>query len=153
MVEDKDFQIRFLTPADIPSIFAIEKIAYYSPWTEETFERCFQMHYVAMGLEDENHLYGYVFFSLQVGECHILNLCVNPREQRKGLGRQLLMAALQEAKAKGAGVAYLEVRRSNKSAIALYDKTGFVQIGERKKYYPSDDGGEDALVFAKDLGL
>lgn len=49
------------------------------------------------------------------------------------------------------GIVFLEVRRSNKPAILLYQKLDFIQIGERKNYYSCESGREDALVFAKDL--
>ena len=39
----------------------------------------------------------------------------------------------------------LEVRESNVAAISLYDKNGFVSIGERKGYY--QDNNEDALIM------
>jgi ribosomal-protein-alanine N-acetyltransferase len=42
-------------------------------------------------------------------------------------------------------VVTLEVRRSNEAAIALYRKYGFVQVGERRRYY--DDNREDALIY------
>jgi ribosomal-protein-alanine N-acetyltransferase len=45
--------------------------------------------------------------------------------------------------------AYLEVRRSNTAALALYTGFGFVQTGIRKGYYP--DNKEDALLFSLNL--
>lgn len=146
-------QLCVLTENDVEQIFQIEKSAYLVPWSEETFQRCFQMNYFSIGAKEENQLLGYVIFSIMVGECHILNLCVDPKHQRQGLGRKLLTQALDIAKEKQTGVAYLEVRRSNSAAIALYNSMSFIQIGQRKNYYPSDKGYEDALVFAKDLGI
>jgi ribosomal-protein-alanine N-acetyltransferase len=43
------------------------------------------------------------------------------------------------------------VRRSNSHAISLYQKMNFHLVGERKEYYPTLSGYEDALVFAKRL--
>jgi ribosomal-protein-alanine N-acetyltransferase len=39
----------------------------------------------------------------------------------------------------------LEVRVSNTSALALYQKFDFREAGRRRRYYP--DNGEDALVL------
>ena len=46
---------------------------------------------------------------------------------------------------------FLEVRPSNRGAIALYFDEGFNEIGRRPRYYPGRDGREDALVMAKEL--
>jgi RimJ/RimL family protein N-acetyltransferase len=51
----------------------------------------------------------------------------------------------------GASSVYLEVRLSNISAIKLYEKLGFREIGRRSNYYP--DSKEDALVMMKDIEI
>ncbi|MDH5614098.1 MAG: ribosomal-protein-alanine N-acetyltransferase, partial [Gammaproteobacteria bacterium] len=45
----------------------------------------------------------------------------------------------------------LEVRPSNKAAVALYVNTGFNEAGVRKDYYPAKQGREDALILALSL--
>ena len=42
---------------------------------------------------------------------------------------------------------YLEVRESNFSAIRLYNKAGFTEVGQRRGYYPTEFGREDALLM------
>ena len=51
----------------------------------------------------------------------------------------------------GVDMMLLEVRRSNQSAIDLYQDEGFHELGVRKGYYPSDSGREDAIILAKYL--
>lgn len=145
--------LRELTITDLPKVLVIEEATQKAPWSGEVFTRCLEMGYKGWVLEESEQITGFVLLSFVLGECHILNLCVHPDHQRKGLGRALLQHALVQAKQKGAGIAYLEVRRSNARAIALYSQEGFVQISERKNYYPDPKVREDALVFAKDLGV
>jgi len=147
------FMLRELTITDLPQVLAIEQATQKAPWSEDVFTRCLEMGYKGWVLAESDQITGFLLMSFVLGECHILNLCVHPDYQRKGLGRELLQHALLQAKQKGAGIAYLEVRRSNKRAIALYNQAGFVQISERKNYYPDPKVREDALVFAKDLGV
>jgi ribosomal-protein-alanine N-acetyltransferase len=46
----------------------------------------------------------------------------------------------------------LEVRPSNRSAVRLYQRTGFTEVGTRRGYYPAESGRrEDAVVFARAL--
>lgn len=78
-------------------------------------------------------------------EAHITLLAIDPHYQQQGLGQALLYALLHSAQQRGLERATLEVRASNQSAIALYQKFGFQEVGRRRKYYP--DTQEDALIL------
>jgi ribosomal-protein-alanine N-acetyltransferase len=52
---------------------------------------------------------------------------------------------MAEAAAKGAQKATLEVRASNKSALALYERLGFHVAARRPGYYTKPE--EDALIL------
>lgn len=100
---------------------------------------------------DHQQALGYIIVFVAVGECHILNVCVDPEQQGKGYGRKLLQHALDAAVDLGAEQAFLEVRISNEPAIKLYETYGFEQVGLRKQYYPAGDKREDALVYRLQL--
>ena len=64
----------------------------------------------------------------------------------------MLQALLRVARGGGAQRVFLEVRPSNPRAIALYERSGFNEIGRRPRYYPAaDHGREDAIVMAMEL--
>ena len=46
---------------------------------------------------------------------------------------------------------FLEVRPSNKHAIALYRSVGFEEVGIRPAYYQARWGREDAVILAANL--
>lgn len=144
--------LRPLHKSDIEQMLLIENAVHIAPWTEETFRICFRTGYECWGIEQDKKIIGFIVLSLHIGECHILNVCVAHAKQRQGWGKQLLDHAMTRARQTGAGIVYLEVRRSNSRAISLYKKAAFHLIGERKDYYPTVAGQEDALVFAKSLG-
>jgi ribosomal-protein-alanine N-acetyltransferase len=144
---------RKMIKADLPQLVSIEQSSQGAPWSEETFKTCLEMACEGWVVEHENRIAGYIILGLQPDECHILNLCVAREFQRQGLGRGLLEHGLQQAKKHKAGIAYLEVRRSNTRAIALYRKFKFLMIGERKNYYQTVNGPEDALIFAISLKI
>lgn len=143
--------LRTMSKADLPQLLAIEKSVHVTPWTDETFLTCFDSGCAGWVMVVEVDIVGFVLISVRAGECHVLNLCVDLPHQRQGFGRQLLEHALKDAKTNGAGIAYLEVRRSNVHAIHLYRKQQFRLVGERKGYYPDAKGQEDALIFARSL--
>lgn len=143
--------LRALFPSDMQQLLIIEKSVHVAPWNEETFKICFQSGYLGWVIESDKKILGFIIVSMTIQECHILNVCVARDYQRQGYGQQLLNHALAHARQHGVGIAYLEVRRSNGRAITLYKKMNFKLIGERKNYYPTVAGNEDALVFALSL--
>jgi len=143
--------LRSLFQSDIDQLLRIEKSVHISPWASETFKACFQAGYVGWLVEIDKKVIAFIITSIASEECHILNICVDRDFQRQGWGRKLLDHALQHAKQQRISIAYLEVRRSNSRAIALYKKMKFHLIGERKGYYVTVSGNEDALIFAMSL--
>jgi ribosomal protein S18 acetylase RimI-like enzyme len=79
-----------------------------------------------------------------VDEGHVVDLAVDPAWRGQGIGRRLLTALLVGLRARGAVAATLEVRPSNRAALALYRASSFVVEGRRTGYYPD---GEDALLL------
>lgn len=145
-------QFQLMTEALLPTVLEIEQRAYPWPWTEGMFRDSLNSGYLCHVLAGTGQLLGYTVIYVAVGECHILNICVEPDQQGKGFGRMLLRHALECAIDHGADQAFLEVRPSNGAAIRLYESMGFVQVGRRKDYYPAGDQREDALVYQLDLG-
>lgn len=75
----------------------------------------------------------------------ILDIAVNPLQRRHGTAKKLLEHSFDICKARGVKELFLEVRRSNSAANALYRACGFEQISVRKNYYSAPR--EDALIY------
>lgn len=142
-----------LHESQLGEVLDIERRAYAFPWTEGIFRDCLKAGYAAWALHERSGgpLLAYAFMTMAVGEAHILNLAVDPLCRRRGLARFLLGHLLQVARAAHSTIVLLEVRRSNKAAIRLYQGFGFQQIGTRRGYYPGHEQREDAFVLALDL--
>lgn len=78
-------------------------------------------------------------------EAHITTIGVHPDYRGLGLGEYLIVELFVEAMRRGAEMMTLEVRVSNESAQALYQKYGFTRQGLRRRYY--SDNGEDAYIM------
>jgi ribosomal-protein-alanine N-acetyltransferase len=136
----------------LPQVLTIERRAYAFPWTEGIFRDCLKAGYSGWVLCDgHDAVLGYGLMSMALDEAHVLNLCVDPVCQRQGFGRLLLEHLVSLARASHATIVLLEVRKSNKAAIRLYESAGFQRIGLRRGYYPAEDGREDALVLGFDI--
>jgi len=148
---NSESQVRTMTYADLKQVMEVEVKAYPHPWTIGIFRDCLRVGYSCWVLAEADAIIGYGIVMLAAGEAHILNICVNPEHQRKGLGRSLLKYMTKKASLSGVDMILLEVRRSNQSAINLYNSEGFHELGVRHNYYPDEKGREDAIIFAKYL--
>ncbi len=142
-------QIRPMHELDVPSVVAIERLAYQFPWSEGVFRDCLRVGYVCRVVEVDGETAGYAIMSMGAGEAHVLNLCVHPDHRDRGLARGLLNYLIERARAAGMREAFLEVRPSNLVAIRLYHSLFFEQVGVRRAYYQAVGGREDALVLRR----
>ena len=88
---------------------------------------------------------GYVGLWLMVDQAHIVAIAIREGYRRQGLGELLLSESVDLALSNGQESPTLEVRRSNESAQALYEKYRFLKVGVRRRYYT--DNREDALIM------
>lgn len=146
-------RLRPMVPGDLGAIFRIEKRAYISPWSKGVFKDCLNIGHCCQVLECQGQVIAYGVLSVAAGEGHILNLCVSPDWQGRGLARRMLEHLVALAGVYGARTLFLEVRPSNAIARHLYQSGGFCEVGIRHGYYPARDGREDALIMALELSF
>lgn len=142
---------RPMQEADLDAVVRIEAQAYPYPWTRGNFMDCLTSGYRCEVAELGGELVAYSVLTSGAGEGHILNCCVAPERQGRGLGRELMQRLMTSAKEYGIATLFLEVRPSNRRAIDLYERLGFEAIGLRRGYYPAAVGREDALVMRREL--
>jgi len=140
-----------MTAADVPAVMLVEEASYQFPWSEQIFRDCLKVGYQCLVVETTGGVAGYGILSTGASEAHILNICMARPWRGRGIGRALLRRMIEDARAGGNEVAFLEVRPSNLKAIALYESMGFLRIGLRRGYYQAVGGREDAYVYRLDL--
>lgn len=143
--------IRKMTHDDLALVCDIERRSYEFPWSHGVFRDCLLAGYHCVVLLRGDRVAGYGVLSIAAGEAHILNICVDPAYRALGYGEKILDDVLMRARRLSVQQILLEVRPSNRAAIALYKKKGFVQVANRPAYYQAHDGREDAAVFSKKL--
>ena len=135
---DEHVCIAKLQREDIPQILQIEQLAYSSPWSFSLFENSVNSNKdECWALKIKGEIQGYAITSHILDEAHLLNICIHPEREGKGLGRKLLRYLIERAIEQSAKMFFLEVRDSNKAAIDLYLSEGFNEVGIRPNYYPS----------------
>lgn len=154
--------IRPAIPRDLAAIMALERdTATAGHWSAEQYESLFHVENSGrfalviqassneLQYENDGTILGFIVGRAIGEEWEIENIAVRAAEQRRGLGTRLLKEFLNLAASKGAKTVLLEVRESNRAARGLYQKSSFVEVGRRKKYYRDPD--EDAILYR--LGL
>jgi ribosomal protein S18 acetylase RimI-like enzyme len=85
--------------------------------------------------------------------CHVatLGMSVKREWRRKGVGRELLTAALEWAPTADIKRIELYVYARNDAAISLYERFGFAVEGRRKAFIREGDNFLDDLIMARQL--
>jgi ribosomal-protein-alanine N-acetyltransferase len=138
------------TREDIPSILAIERSSFPSPWNARAFlsALCDKRSY-KITARYNGEIVGYCFSLGMKRMIHLLNLAVHPRFRHLGIAKRLLDEIFLFARSGGKSYVFLEVRKSNDYAQKLYASMGFSHVCTWHRYY--SDTGEDASVMIKRL--
>jgi len=138
--------IRTMTGQDCAIVAGLEKEIFTMPWSEEGFRSAVLIpQNVFLVAEDAGEICGYLGMYTSIDEGEITNVGVAPSYRNQGIGHKLVQAALAMAKQQDLTKIVLEVRVSNASAIHLYEKCGFVNVGVRKGFY--EQPKEDAYIM------
>jgi len=142
-------ELRQLGLSDLRAIEEIERRSYRTPWSRSMFAgELAKPTSLCLGAFEEEQLAGYLIVSRYVDAWHVMNIAVDPPHRGRGVATMLL-ERLFELTVDDARRGYtLEVRVSNATAIALYERLGFTARGLRRGYYT--DNREDALIMWKD---
>ena len=134
----------------LASVAEMERVCFSQPWSEKALELLLGESGVGFVCLAEDEVTAYGGMMLDPWEGQITNIATHPAHRRRGYGNAVTDALLKEAAARNAEQVSLEVRASNASAIALYERLGFAIAGRRKGFYQNPR--EDALVMIKTFG-
>lgn len=143
--------IREMSEKDIAEIARLEKECFSEPWSENSLKD--ELKNVTARffvLKKGEKVLGYIGANNIFREVYITNVAVFENARGKGYGERLLRRLICQSKAENAVFVTLEVRKSNKKAISLYEKCGFKPVGERKNFYSNPT--ENGLIYTLDLG-
>lgn len=132
-------------------IAGLEKMIFSDPWSAGEIEKTLeQKHSLCAVTEAENQAIGYFLCYYVLDECEIARIAVHSDWRRDGVGRNLMCFLVEECRKRQVARILLDVRIGNETAIAFYEKMGFVRDGVRKGYYGGNHP-EDALLMSLDL--
>jgi ribosomal-protein-alanine N-acetyltransferase len=127
-------------------VISIERRSFPAPWSMAMFVlELSKPSGICLAAAEGDELLGYLVCSRYDQVWHLMNVAVAPERRRSGVATGMISRLLEEA-GEGADLPItLEVRVSNRDAIAMYEGLGFRSAGVRPRYY--QDNGEDALIM------
>jgi ribosomal-protein-alanine N-acetyltransferase len=136
--------VRRLAYSDLPAVISIERRSFPTPWSLAMFVlELSKPSGICLAATSGDELIGYLVCSRYDQVWHLMNVAVTPERRRGGVAGRLISKLVDEA---GGKLPFtLEVRVSNRAAIAMYEGLGFRSEGIRPRYY--QDNGEDALIM------
>ena len=118
------------------------------PWRADEFASLLN----SPGIFLISHNNGFALGRIAGPEAELLTIAVHPDTQNMGHGRRLIEDFLCAAGTRGAKDVFLEVAENNESALALYTKSGFIQVAKRVNYFKQITGpAVTALVMIRSV--
>jgi len=141
---ESPLRVRRLTYSDLPSVLAIERRSFPTPWSLAMFVlELSKPSGICLAATADRGLAGYLICSRYADVWHLMNVAVTPDLRRQGIATTMMQGLFDAA---GPDARYtLEVRTSNDEAITMYRRFGFRPAGRHRRYY--HDNGEDALIM------
>ena len=135
-----------MTAAHLDGVCAIENACFAHPWSRQSIEAELDnetsLFYVAV---EDGQVVGYIGMSFVLDEGYIYNVAVKADCRKNGVGSALIQTLVTHCRKNNFAFLTLEVRESNAPARSLYEKFGFIKVGERKNYY--SDPTENAILM------
>jgi [ribosomal protein S18]-alanine N-acetyltransferase len=136
--------VRKLLRQDLDEVLRLERATPEAPhWVASVYESFLvdQPEGLFFIAEFSGGLAGFVAGQAIMDECELQSIVVKPAARRMGIGKALLAYFIDDVQQRHISHIFLEVRSGNRTAISLYEQTGFRRTGTRRGYYrdPDDD--------------
>jgi [ribosomal protein S18]-alanine N-acetyltransferase len=145
-----------LTAEDVPLLEPLEDVVKLTFWGKENYRRFleeFQEYFgckaVLFSDSGNERLAGFFLARSICDNLEILKVGVLPECQKQGIGTMLMETGYAEGIRRGCTRCFLEVRKSNQTAIQFYYNQNFRIAGTRLNYYT--DPVEDAWIMERSL--
>ncbi|MFZ2538622.1 MAG: ribosomal protein S18-alanine N-acetyltransferase [Oscillospiraceae bacterium] len=141
-----------MTLEDVSGVTIVEEECFAQPWSFQAFlselENDKAVTYIAI---EDYEVVGFINAHFVLNEGYVNNIAVTLTHRRKHIASMLIEKLVSFAIDKKLAFLTLEVRKSNETAIKLYEKHGFLEVGMRKDFY--DQPQEDAILMTRKFDI
>ncbi len=131
------FMIRSMQPEDLPAVARVDASAFDLLWQNSlpSLELAYPQAVFPTVVETGGGVVGYQISTRNPLGAHLARLAVNPSMQGKGLGRALVADLIQNTGRHGMPRLTVNTQSDNFTSLALYNRIGFKETGERFPVY------------------
>lgn len=149
------FRIVPANTAHIPEYAAIHADAFRRGWGSHEFAGLLRDPAITASAavdSKSNAALGFIMSRRALDEAEILSIAVGRSVRRGGVGAALLSNHIADLSLQGVRTVFLEVDEANAPALALYARSGFNRVGERRGYYPTSSSAKaTAIIMRRDI--
>ena len=147
-----NLRVRPMTPADLDQVMALALSLSPAPrWPLSAYQAALNPQSAPRRIAlaaadlDTGEVAGFLVAGLLPPQAELETIAVAAKGQRSGVGSLLFAAMAEELKSEQVTEVILEVRASNRPALAFYRSLGFLETGRRPRYYVHPQ--EDAVLL------
>lgn len=143
-----DLSIEIMSYCHVQEVRDIESQCFSDSWSERSIIESLKnpnSHFIIA--LNYNKVVGYAGMYKIIDEGYMYNIAVKKQFRSMGIGKMLIKSLCRYSIKNELKFISLEVRISNKQAILLYEKLGFIALGRRENFYRNPK--EDALIMTK----
>lgn len=155
-----DCTIRHCIASDLPSVVEINIASLPEHYSDYFFESILkELPESFIVAETDHRVVGYIMCKIEFGfsnfrklgfvkKGHVVSIAVLREYRGKGIGKSLMLEAINGLAVRKTDEIYLEVRVSNDLAVKMYQSLGFLIKSRLRSYYRD---GEDAYLMASEF--
>lgn len=150
-----ELEIMPLGPDQIEACARIHQLSFAKGWSQNEFynllhDRNIIANYVRY--LKSKRMCGFILSRRAADEAEVVTIAINPDDRRRGMANGLLQQHIKDLALMNVQRLFLEVDKNNHAAMKLYEKSGFIKVGERKAYYQNTVGKDSsAYIMRKDI--
>jgi ribosomal protein S18 acetylase RimI-like enzyme len=131
------FSIRAMSTNDLPAVAAVDAAAFARLWQNSLpdLQQAFPQALLASVAEAQGRLIGYQLSTRNPLGMHLARLAVRPEAQGRGVGYALLADLVRQTGQCGLHHLTVNTQSDNAASLALYQRAGFHETGERYPVY------------------
>jgi len=132
-----DVFVRPMLQSDLPIVAEVDATAFDPLWQNSfsALQQAYPQAAMATVAEADGQVIGYQISTRNSLGVHLARLAVRPDVQGGGVGRALVLDLIQKAAQNGFSRLTVNTQSDNAASLALYQKAGFHETGERYPVY------------------
>jgi len=131
-----NIHIRWMIESNMPDVLAIENQSFEHPWTDQDFSNTLrQRNCIGFVTEIEDEIAGYMIYELNKKTLNLLNIAVNPKFLRTGVGTAMINKLKSKLKIARRVQISADISEKNTNAHFFFKSCNFLAVSVLYDHY------------------